>query len=184
MSAPYHPCMTPQDPLALIRDGWTNHQRLVVRALRNLTPEQLGLRAAPGQWAVWQLASHMAGARAYWFHDWMGEGEPSVRDLFRVSRTTVPGLSLEDAGWEDDETHSRDAAELVEGLTVTWEVIDDCLGRWTADELRGEFTKQRPGGARTVTRGWAIWHVLEHDIHHAGEISQILGSNGLPPLDL
>jgi hypothetical protein len=29
-----------------------------------------------------------------------------------------------------------------------------------------------------------VWHVLEHDLHHGGEISLILGSNGLPGLDL
>jgi uncharacterized damage-inducible protein DinB len=28
-----------------------------------------------------------------------------------------------------------------------------------------------------------VWHVLEHDVHHGGAISQILGSNGLPGLD-
>jgi uncharacterized damage-inducible protein DinB len=172
------------DALAVVRDGWTNHQTLVVRALQDLTPYQLGLRAAPGQWAVWQLAGHTAGARAYWFHDWMGEGDPSVRDLFRVSSTTVPDLPLDDAGWEDDETNPRNAAELVEGLTKTWAVIDECLSRWTADDLRVDVTKHRPSGARTVTRGWVTWHVLEHDIHHAGEISQILGGHGLPPLGI
>ena len=85
---------------------------LLVRALQGLTPEQLDLRTAPHQWAIWQLAGHMAGARAYWFYDWMGEGDPAVRDLFRVTSTTVPDLPLEDAGWEDDEDHPRDAAEL------------------------------------------------------------------------
>lgn len=176
--------MASKDALAIVKDGWTNHQSLVVRALKDLTPEQLRLRAAPGQWAVWQLAGHIAGVRAYYFYEWMGEGEPSVRDLFRVERTTVPDLSLEDAGWEDDETHPRDASELIEGLTVTWAVIDGCLRRWTSEDLWVDFTKQRPSGARTLGRGELIWHVMEHDIHHAGEISQILGSNGLPPLDV
>lgn len=25
-----------------------------------------------------------------------------------------------------------------------------------------------------------IWHVLEHEIHHGGEISLVLGQHGLP----
>jgi uncharacterized damage-inducible protein DinB len=24
-----------------------------------------------------------------------------------------------------------------------------------------------------------IWHLMEHDLHHGGEISQILGSHGV-----
>jgi uncharacterized damage-inducible protein DinB len=34
------------------------------------------------------------------------------------------------------------------------------------------------------TRQWVVWHLIEHDLHHGGEISLILGSNGLTGLDL
>ena len=161
-------------------DGWAKHQALVVDALRGLTREQLDLRTAPDQWTVWQLAGHVAGSRAYWFHDVLGEGDPSTRDPFRVDSTTVPGLPLEDAGWEDDEDHPRSAEELVEGLTRTWTIVDDCLRRWTAEELDASVVRPE----RTHHRGWVVWHVMEHDLHHGGEISQILGSNGLPGLDV
>jgi len=73
-------------------DGWGNYHRLLLDAIHDLSAEQLRLRPAPGLWAVWQLAGHMAGSRAYWFHDVLGEGDPAVRDLFRVTSTTVPGL--------------------------------------------------------------------------------------------
>jgi hypothetical protein len=91
--------------LAVVSDGWTHHHALIVRALQDLTPEQRGLRAAGGQWAIW-LAGHVAAVRIYYFHDWIGEGGPSVREPFRVAHTTVPDLPLEDAGWEDDEMHT------------------------------------------------------------------------------
>jgi uncharacterized damage-inducible protein DinB len=29
-----------------------------------------------------------------------------------------------------------------------------------------------------------VWHLIEHDLHHGGEISQILGSHGVSALDL
>lgn len=112
----------------------------------------------------------------------MGEGDASIRDLFRVARPSVPDLRFDDAGWEDDQTHPRHAAELVEGLTVRWGMLEDCLRRQTTRDLNVGFRRQRASGARTVTRGWVVWHVLKNDIHQAGEISQILGSNGLPPL--
>ena len=174
------------DPtLKPFREGWARHQAMVIDVLRGLTPEQLALRTAPHQWAIWQLAGHVAGSRAYWFHDVLGEGDPTTRELFRMARTTVPDLSLDDAGWEDDEDHPRSAGELVDGLTRTWAIIDDCLRRWTAEDLGATIVRpastNRP--PRTHHRGWVVWHVLEHDIHHGGEISQILGSNGLAGLD-
>jgi len=161
-------------------EGWARHQARVIDVIAGLTPEQLDFRTAPHQWAVWQLAAHVAGSRAYWFHDVLGEGDPATRDLFRVDRTTVAGLALEDAQWEDDEDHPRSAQELVDALTRTWAIIDDCLGRWTADDLQATIV--RP--SRTHHRGWVVWHVMEHDLHHGGEISQILGSNGLTGFDL
>ena len=161
-------------------EGWGKHQALVIDALHRLTPGQLDLRTAPHQWAIWQLTGHVAGARAYWFHDVLGEGDPATRELFRVDRTTVADLPLEDAGWEDDEDHPRSAEELVDGLSRSWTMVDDCLRRWSAEDL--DATVQRP--SRTHHRGWVVWHVMEHDLHHGGEISQILGSNGLSGLDL
>jgi uncharacterized damage-inducible protein DinB len=29
-----------------------------------------------------------------------------------------------------------------------------------------------------------LWHVLEHDLHHGGELSLALGMHGLPALDV
>ena len=60
--------------------GWATHQRRLLAAIADLGPEQLALRAAPDQMAIWQLAGHMAGSRAYWFHDKLGEGDPAIRD--------------------------------------------------------------------------------------------------------
>jgi uncharacterized damage-inducible protein DinB len=161
-------------------DGWAAHQALVIDAIRELTADQLGLRSAPHQMTVWQLAAHVAGSRAYWFHDVLGEGDPAVRDLFRVQRTTVPDLAPEDAGWEDDEDHPRSAEELVDGLHRTWALVDDCLRRWTAEDLDASVVRPE----RTHHRGWVVWRIMEHDVHHGGEISQILGTNGIPSLDL
>ncbi len=182
--ATMHGVSSASPTLQPFRDGWANHQRLLLGMVGGLTPDQLATRPAPNMWAVWQLAGHMAGSRAYWFHDVLGEGDPAVRDLFRVASTTVPDLPIEDAGWEDDEEHPRDASEIVEAFERTWSMIDANLRRWTGDDLAVEFSRRRRTGTETFTRGWVVWHVIEHDLHHGGEISLILGSHGLTGLDL
>jgi uncharacterized damage-inducible protein DinB len=163
-------------------EGWADHQRLVLAAIGDLSQEQLALRTAPDEMAIWQIASHMAGSRAYWFHDILGEGDPAVRDMFRVASTTVPGLALDDAGWEDDETHPRTATEIVDAFHQTWGLIEGCLERWTPQDLTAELPQGSSG--RLTTRGWVIWHLMEHEAHHGGAISLVLGTNGLPGLDM
>ena len=165
-------------------DGWGDHQRLVIDMLAGLTESQLALRPAAETWSVWQLAAHVAGSRSYWMQDVLGEGDPALRDRFRVESTTVPELPLEDAAWEDDEDHPRDARELVRALEDTWALVDERLRRWTPDDLAEELTRDRSSGTQTFTRSWVIWHLMEHDVHHAGEMSIILGSNGVQGLGL
>ena len=161
--------------------GWASHQRLLLAAIADLSQDQLALRPAPDEMAIWQIASHMAGSRAYWFHDVLGEGDPAVRDMFRVASTTVPDLPLENAGWEDDESHPRTATEIVDAFHETWGVIEECLERWTPDDLAVRILT---GAASFTTRGWVVWHLMEHEAHHGGAISLVLGTNGLPGLDL
>jgi len=168
--------------IRLFYDGWAEHQRLLLNAIGGLREDQLALRSAPDQWAIWQLAGHMAGSRAYWFHDILGQGDRAIRDMFRVASTTVPDLPLDDAGWEDDETHPRTSSEIVHAFDATWDVIEECLRRWTTDDLTLELAGG--SGAPTSTRGWVVWHLMEHEAHHGGAISLILGANGLPGLDV
>ena len=162
--------------------GWAAHQRLLLAAIADLSREQLALRPAPAAWTIWQLASHMAGSRAYWMHDVLGEGDPAIRDLFRVTTTTVPDLPLENAGWEDNESQPRTADEIVDAFKVTWSVVEACLGRWTSDDITVQIPQR--GADRHTTRGWVIWHLMEHEAHHGGAISIALGANSLPGLDL
>jgi uncharacterized damage-inducible protein DinB len=166
-------------------DGWENYQSLLLDALRPLTAEQMALKPAAHQWTVWQIASHMAGARMYWFHDFLRECDPSLRDMFRVDRVTVAGIPVEAAGWEDNEAQPRSADEVVDAFERTWAAMAECMERWTADDLRVTYQRtRRNGDVETMSREWVLWHLIEHDLHHGGEISNILGSHGLTALDL
>ena len=77
------------------------------------------------------------------------------------------------------------SSELVAGLTSTWAMIADALARWTPANLEQVFaapavlSEEEQEMYGEATRQWIIWHVLEHEIHHGGEISLILGMHGL-----
>jgi len=63
-------------------------------------------------------------------------------------------------------------------------MIDDCLRRWTAEDLQVECSRLRRGQTQTLTRGWIIWHLMEHELQHGTEIAIILRDHGLPTLDI
>jgi len=156
-----------------VRRGYQDHQRKLVKMIVSLDPAQLDLAAAPHLWSVRTLACHIIAARAWWMHSWMGEGSPEFGRM---------------TDWDEDEAlATRPAAEIVRGLDESFLVIKSGMERWSQDELAQEFTRPTPneaGDRPARTRQWIIWHLVEHDLHHGGEISFSLGMHGVAGLDL
>ena len=146
--------------------GWDNYQRMLVEAVAPLSDTQLALLAAPNLRPAWALAAHIIAARASWLHRRLGEG---------------PAELLAYLPWDDDGEPQRGAAELVSGLDATWAVIADCLNRWTPAYLEGVIQHPVHG---PLTRQWILWHLIEHDLHHGGELFFTLGMHGLPTPEL
>jgi uncharacterized damage-inducible protein DinB len=159
--------------LAEFYRGWHVYQGRLIKAIAPLDAAQLDLRAAAHLWSVRMLACHIIATRSGWFNWWMGEGDADFADL---------------GEWdEDDAPADRPAEDLVRGLEQTWSVMSSCIERWTPADLGMEFVRPAPnkaGERPTRTRQWIVWHLLEHDLHHGGEISFSLGMHGVPGLDL
>jgi len=155
-------------PLITFYQGWETYQRSLVETIAPLSSAQLAFPAASHHWTIGMLVQHMVANRVLWFQLWMGEGSPELAPIMRWD----PGEGVEPPALE--------AAELVAGLETTWSLIQHCLARWTAADLDQTF--QRRGGL--VSRQWIIWHVIEHDLHHGGELFLTCGVHGLPVPDL
>ena len=165
-------------PLITFYRGWETYQQGLVETIAPLSSEQLALPAASHHWTIGMVAQHMVANRVWWFQGWMGEGSPDLAPIMHWD----PG---------DNEVPSAlESAELVAGLEATWHMIADALARWTPADLGHIFPpptflseeEQRIFGE--CTRRWMIWHVLEHEIHHGGELSLALGGYGLQGIDL
>lgn len=154
--------------LTTIFQGWQDYQTLLIFALRPLSAEQLALRYAPKLRSVDMIATHMIGARARWFYLGFEEGGADFKAL---------------GNWDRRGRLARSAAELVSGLERTWEGMHAAIARWTPEQWAETFPGEE-GEPKIITRQWVIWHLIEHDLHHGGEISLTLGAHGLKGLDL
>ncbi len=157
------------DTLNEIYAGWEHYQSHLIDALAPLSAEQLALQAAPHLRSIGVLAAHIIGARARWLKNFLNEGGDEL-------------LPLALYGGPDQPTPT--AEELVSGLRLTWRVMQSALERWSDDDLAESFTRTRGGQTATLSRRWVIWHLIEHDLHHGGELFYSLGMNGLPTPDI
>jgi len=144
--------------------SWKAYQDRLAAALAPLTAEQLALRAAPGLRSVGENAAHIIGCRVGWFAEVLGvDASPEV--------TAV--------AWDEPGGPAQSAAELVRGLDLTWHMMAECLARWSPADMQQTFPDDWDGEQVWLSRAWIVWHVLEHDLHHGGEISLTLGMYGL-----
>ena len=142
----------------------------MINAIAPLDSDQLGLRAAPDLLSVGEIAAHIVVARAYWFYQLMEEGGDEFKTI---------------SGWDVRGALSRSAEELVSGLEATWLGMHDVIARWTPEDWDKIWPDEEDASTpEEITRQWVIWHLIEHDLHHAGEISITLGAHGLQGLEL
>ena len=151
--------------LDVIYENWRGYQEKVRDAVAPLTNEQLGFQPAPHMWPLGQIVQHIISVRAGWFSGTLQDADEAMNHYMMT--------------WGQRESPTRSAAELVRGLDETWAFVEARLQRWTPDECAESFPDEWDGQIQYVSRSWVIWHVLEHDLHHGGELSLTLGIHGL-----
>lgn len=146
--------------------SWREYQDTLKQAIAPLTAEQLALRAAPNLRSVGEIVAHIISSRVHWFGGFLGE----MRSMPGVE--TLLALDMSNAS-------PRTALELVEGLETSWRFMAQLLDRWDPADMQHTFPFQSGGHHYDNSRSWVTWHILEHDLHHGGEIAITLGMHGL-----
>ena len=160
-------------PLTTFYGGWTGFRQSLAQIVAPLTPAQLALPAAAHHWSIGMLIQHIAANRVWWFHRWMGAGNADLNPIA-------------DWGWGEPGHDLGTATELVAKLESSSQMIDEAFARWTASSLSDMFPQpdwltaaERRMFPPALTRQWIIWHVIEHELLHGGELSVGFGANGL-----
>lgn len=152
---------------------WKRYQDQIKKAIAPLTADELRLSAAPPLRSVGQNLAHIIATRVGWFNNYMEEDDAQIAPL---------------RSWDDPDLPQpeRSAAELVAGMDTSWQFMQERLDRWTPADLAHTFPHDDPEwrDKYVTSRSWVVWHVLEHDLHHGGEISLTLGIHGLQALQL
>jgi uncharacterized damage-inducible protein DinB len=158
-----------QPTLDVIYENWRGYHEKLRDCIAPLTDEQLLLQPAAGMWPLGQIVQHIISVRAGWFSGTLQDDDEAMGEYM---------------SWGQRDSPARSGVELARGLEETWAFIEARLRRWTPADCAETFPDEWDGQVYEVSRSWVIYHVMEHDLHHGGEGSLILGMNGLRALDL
>jgi hypothetical protein len=140
--------------------SWQDYQEALKRAVAPLTDEQLKQRLLPGRRTPGEIAEHIVFGRALHLSRTLGADAAELASYQR---------------WQSEGDPPRTAAEIVQGLEVTWRIIEDRL-------MRGSSADALSDGESEVIRN--IWGLLDHDLPHAGQLSLLLRAIGMPGVDI
>ena len=141
-------------------ESWQDYQEAIKRAITPLTEEQLQRRLIPGLRTPGEIAEHIVFGRALHLYRTLGESAAELTPLLR---------------WEDADDPAHTATEILYGLELTWGFITSCL-------MRGSPTDAIPEEEVPIMQ--TIWGLLDHDLPHAGELSLLLGADGMPGVEI
>jgi len=140
---------------------WQKVRTGLLATIEQFSEEELGHIPFNGSWTVGQIMLHIADCEDNWLHG-------VVREEFR------PWISY-------DLTDYPTKGDIVALLDRARQRTVHFLNGLEEGDLDREY--RIPSG-HPFSLGWIIWHVLEHEIHHRGELSLILGMLGREGLDV
>ena len=145
---------------AVLFGYWKQVRQGLVEALDMLTNAQLDFVPRQGLWSLRETVCHIAGTEEGWLR------------YYTTNR------------WHEDLFKAEDFPSVASLKALLDKVHAETEAQFGPDpDSLMEKTAQLPWGAQT-TMGWAIWHVLEHEIHHRGEVYLMLGLQGMEAPDV
>jgi uncharacterized damage-inducible protein DinB len=139
---------------------WSNVRSGLLEALDKLTDAQLDFRPRDGLWTLRETVTHIAGTEDGWLR------------YYAANR------------WHEDTFQAADYPTIDSLKTLLAEQHAKTEAQFAADPdaVLGEV-RPLPWG-KQVTMSWVVWHVLEHEIHHRGEVYLMLGLMGIEAPDV
>jgi uncharacterized damage-inducible protein DinB len=144
---------------------------LLLAAVRGMTAAELEWQPAPGMNTIGMLLAHIAVAESHMVAIGI-EGHESS------DTPGVVGLSVEEEGMPLPAGAPPAPALAGKDLAFYETVLDRAraythaaLERLAEDDLRRVIVRRRPdGGRREFDVGWMLYHLLEHEAGHRGQV--------------
>jgi uncharacterized damage-inducible protein DinB len=141
---------------------WRWIRKGLIDVIEKFQDSDLSYSPYPEGWVVGQIMVHIANAEEGWFR-------------------YVVTNEIEEWPTHLQFENYPARSEILKVLESVHSATEEYLETLSEEDLTKEI--HTPWG-ESIPLGWIIWHVIEHEIHHRGELSLILGFLGKEGLDV
>jgi len=140
---------------------WKQIRNDLIFTINQFTDDELRYVPFENSWSVGQIAVHIANAENGWFQHVLLQNMDS---------------------WPEDKIEDyQTRGAIIARLTEVHRSTEAYLDQLEEEDL--DAIIEAPWGDKFPVR-WIFWHLFEHEIHHRGELSMILGLLGRQGLDV
>ena len=140
---------------------WEHVRTDLFTTIDKFSDDELTFTPFKGSWPVGQIMLHIADCEDNWLY---GVVQQQIQPWIFYNLSDYP--------------NKASIKQLLDRAHLNTIVFLDRLGESDLDK------KYPTTDGQSYRLGWIIWHVLEHEIHHRGELSLALGLLGREGLDV
>jgi len=144
--------------LAAYFSNYFTVRRELVEAVKNMTPEQLAWKASNYPNSIGKLLVHIAETEYWW--------------------VTVVALKKEETFDENKFENLKELSEILGSLEYYHDEFSRFLENEDIDNWDRIFYEIK-GRDEKVSQRWLVWHVVEHQARHRGQIFMLMRMQGL-----
>lgn len=145
---------------ATIFKRWNQVRSGLLEALGKLSDDQLGFTPRQDLWSLGETVFHIADTEESWLRFF------AMNKWFENKQTAADFPTIDSLKSLLAQTHATTEKQFSENPDNLMKTL--CPLPW----------------GNEVTMEWVVWHVLEHEIHHRGEIYLMLGLMGMEAPDV
>ncbi len=150
-----------------------DQSRRLIKDTREATPEELAWQRAPGMNTIGMLLAHIAAVEVGWMRAAVHRLDRDSIEVLGLGKREI-GIPLPEDGLAPSSLGGRDLPYFDDLLARSREHTRTAIAALTDADLDRRFRTPatwEPGTDFEATIGWALYHVLEHEAAHYGQIN-------------
>ena len=156
-----------------------DQNRRLLEDIKDITPAELEWQSTPGMNTIGMLLAHIAIVEVFWIELGplaIGSTDSANTELGKILGidSNDDGMPLTATGLPPQILAGRDLSFYEDLLRKARNFTRECVGSFTDKDLdRTGSLKRKDGSTGTYTVRWVLYHILEHEAAHYGQISLI-----------
>ncbi len=151
-------------------------RKVTLKGVSGLTKEQLFQEPVPGEYPIGSYLMHNAEVDLFWLSVLKGEDMPEEFKK-RLYYDNWYDSSLENP---QPPTEPIEVDEYLNCMADARKLVRDYMLSLNDEELEKETVplKRKNGEKRQLSKKWIIYHLIEHEAHHRGQMFMLIRKAG------